>query len=96
MYAVTHTIPIIMENQGKERTALQRVLDTLPRNHTALRDAEAALAGRGCKVTRGALYQVVKGRSNNPDLVEAILDAAEAIKNRNAALAGRAHELAQA
>ena len=85
-----------MEAEAKERTNLQQVLDTLPKNHTALRDAQALLSERGKAVKRSTLYQVVKGRSNNPDLIEAILDAAEAIKKRGAALATRAHELAQA
>ena len=82
-----------MAKVAKERTVLQRVLDTLPRNHTALRDAQTTLAGKGTEVTRGALYEVVKGRSKNPELIEAILDAAEASKARAAALAARADRL---
>jgi hypothetical protein len=80
----------------KERTLLQQVLDKLPKNHTVLRDAQAALAKREIEVTRGALYETVKGRTNNPDLVEAILDAAEAAKARFAGLEARAKQLAAA
>ena len=96
MYLITYIIPTTMAKQQKERTVLQRVLDTLPRNHTALRDAQTTLAGKGTEVTRGALYEVVKGRSKNPELIEAILDAAEASKARAAALDARAQKLAQA
>ncbi|MFD2787387.1 hypothetical protein [Hymenobacter rubripertinctus] len=83
-----------MAEEAKERTLLQRVLDTLPRNHTVLKDAQQALAAKGTEVTRGALYEVIKGRSKKPELMEAILDAAEATKARTAALEARAQKLA--
>ena len=85
-----------MEQTPKEKSPLRKVLDTLPNGHTVIRDAHNALVAKGSKRTKRALYEVVKGRSNNPELVEAILNAAEAAKTRAAELNARIEQLAQA
>jgi hypothetical protein len=85
-----------MHTEAKERSPLQKVLDTLPTRHGVIRDAEQALAKAGTIVSRRTLYEVVKGRIKTPAYVEAILDAAEATKNRTAELTARAEKLAQA
>jgi len=85
-----------MYTGDKERSLLQKVMDALPSGHTVVRDAHEALLKAGSTITRRALYEVVKGRSKNPKLVAAILDAAEAHKARSAELNARAEKLAQA
>jgi hypothetical protein len=95
IYATTHKLPTIMQESVKERTVIQRVLDTLPSGHTVIRDAHQILTSQGHTISRRGLYEVVKGRSKKPDLIAAILDAAEAFKTRTAELAARAEKLAQ-
>jgi hypothetical protein len=84
-----------MQESVKERTIIQQVLDTLPAGHAVIRDAHQSLTKQGHKISRRGLYEVVKGRSRNPDLIAAILDAAEAFKTRTAELAARAEKLAK-
>jgi hypothetical protein len=96
MYSITHQLPTIMHSEDKEKSPLQKVLDTLPTRHGVIRNAQNALAAQGHTISRRGLYEVVKGRSKNPVMIEAILNAAEAAKNQAAELTARTEKLAQA
>ncbi len=83
-----------MEQNTKEPTELQRVLDKLGPGQSVVKDAIAALAERGIKVSKSAMYQVITGRSAKKELVEAFLAAAEAETERRALVKERAAKLA--
>lgn len=84
-----------MHTEIKEKSMLQKALDTLPTRHGVIRAAQEALAAKGHTITRRGLYEVVKGRSKNAKLIEAILDAIEAAKTQADALTTRTEALAQ-
>jgi biotin operon repressor len=52
-----------MDQNTKEPTELQKVLDKLGPGQSVVKDAIAALAERGIKVSKSAMYQVITGRS---------------------------------
>ncbi|HEX8429172.1 hypothetical protein [Hymenobacter sp.] len=83
-----------MEQNTKEPTELQKVLDKLGPRQTVVKDAIAALATQGIKVSKSAMYQVVTGRSARRELVEAFLVAAEAEAERRELVKQRAAKLA--
>ena len=83
-----------MEQNTKERTELQKVLDKLGPGQTVIRDAIAALAEQGIRVGTSTMYQVVNGRSGRKELVEAFLTAAEAETQRREIVKQRAAKLA--
>lgn len=89
----THNIRTLVELVTKERTLIQRIMDKLGPGHTIVRDAQEALAKAGKTVSRRTLYQVVGGRSNKPEWVEALLAAAEVETARRADLEARAAKL---
>lgn len=83
-----------MEQNIKERTELQKVLDKLGPGQTVVKDAIAALAEQGIMVGTSTMYQVVNGRSGRKELVEAFLTAAEAETQRRELVRQRAARLA--
>ena len=83
-----------MEQNTKERTELQKVLDKLGPGQTVVKDAIAALAEQGITVGTSTMYQVVNGRSGRKELVEAFLTAAEAETQRREIVKQRAAKLA--
>lgn len=83
-----------MEQNTKERTELQKVLDKLGPGQTVVKDAIAALAEQGITVGTSTMYQVVNGRSGRKELVEAFLTAAEAETQRRELVRQRAAKLA--
>lgn len=94
MYANTTKIHTNMDRNTKEPTELQKVLERLGPGQTVVKDAIAALAGQGIKVSRSAMYQVVNGRSGRKELVEAFLVAAEAEHNRRELVKERTAKIA--
>jgi len=83
-----------MDRNTKEPTELQKVLERLGPGQTVVKDAIAALAEQGIKVSRSAMYQVVNGRSGRKELVEAFLVAAEAEHNRRELVKERTAKIA--
>ncbi|MBD2768440.1 hypothetical protein IC235_11115 [Hymenobacter sp. BT664] len=49
-----------MHTEAKEKSPLQKVLDTLPTRHGVIREAQEALAEAGHTISRRGLYEVVK------------------------------------
>lgn len=85
-----------MDKEAKERTLIQKVLDTLPPGHTIIKDAHRILMEQGHEIKLKSLYEVVKGRNNKQDYVDAILTAAERFKARREELEARARSLTEA
>jgi biotin operon repressor len=83
-----------VEATTTRRTNIQKVLDKLGKSQTVVQDAIKALADKGVKVKKSAMYNVVTGRSTKAELVEALLTAAEAEIARRANIEKRAAKLA--
>ncbi len=83
-----------MHENTKEPTELQKVLERLGPGQTVVKDAIAALAEQGIKVSRSTMYQVVNGRSGRKELVEAFLVAAEAEHDRRELIKQRSAKIA--
>jgi arginine/lysine/ornithine decarboxylase len=85
-----------MHTEAKERTPVQKAIDSLKNSRGVYKRAQELLAASGKVVTLRHLYVVAQGRSQSPTIVAAILDAVEEAKNQTATLNARAEALAQA
>ena len=79
-----------MEPNGTPRTEIRLLLDALGSGNTVVKDAMQALQERGIVVKKSTMYNVVNGRSERRELVEALLEAAEAETNRRVDVRKRA------
>jgi arginine/lysine/ornithine decarboxylase len=85
-----------MHTEAKERTPVQKAIDSLHNSRGVYKRAQELLAETGKTVTLRHLYVVAQGRSNSPAILTAILDAVEEAKTQADALNARAEKLAQA
>ena len=82
-----------MEQNGKEATALQQVLQKLGGKNTVVQDTIAKLRASGIKTSRSALYQAIAGRSHRKEVVDMFLAVAEAEFTRRREVEERARQL---
>lgn len=82
-----------MEQNGKEATPLQQVLQKLGGKNTVVQDTLAKLQEAGIKTSRSALYQTIAGRSHRKEVVDTFLEVAEAEFARRRGVDERARQL---
>lgn len=82
-----------MEQNTKEPTEFQQILQRMGTGNTVVRDTIQLLAERGVKVSKSAMYQALDGRSNRKELIEAFLETAEVEFERRRQVRERAARL---
>lgn len=82
-----------MEQNGKEPTPFQLILQKLGKKNTVVQDTMTKLRAEGVKISQSALYQAVAGRSHRKEVVEAFLEVAEAEFARRREVDERARQL---
>ncbi|WP_210521341.1 hypothetical protein [Hymenobacter terricola] len=82
-----------MEQNEKEPTPLQLVLQKLGAKNTVVQETLAKLSDAGIKVSRSTIYQAIAGSNTRPEVAETFMQVAEAEFTRRRELAERARQL---